>query len=184
MKPMTRREALKATALAGGALAVPGLLAACAPDGREAALASRASAAEDGALLDDIADTLLPATAASPGASAAGVGATMALLLADCESLDVQRRVADGLRLFRVACRERGGTFDTLSQAERERLLRELDVQALQAGETHWFASVRELALNAYFSSEIGLTRAMRYVPVPGRYEGCVPLAPGQPAWG
>ena len=186
MKPMTRREVLKvATAIVGGALIVPGLLAACAPDGREAASASQASTTQDDqALLGDIADTLLPTTTASPGARAAGVGATMALLLADCESLDVQRRITTGLQAFRTTCRERGGAFASLSQPERERLLREVDAEALQAGETHWFAALRELALSAYFSSEVGLTRAMRYVPIPGRYQGCVPLAPGQPAWG
>lgn len=180
MKPMTRRDVLKATALAGGALIVPALLAGCAPDGREAASTTQ----DDQALLGDIADTLLPATTASPGARAAGVGVTMALLLADCESLDVQRRITTGLQAFRTTCREHGGAFASLPQSERERLLREVDAEALQAGDAYWFAAVRELALNAYFSSEIGLTRAMRYVPIPGQYRGCVPLAPGQPAWG
>lgn len=181
MRPMSRREALKAAALAGGALALPGLLASCAWGGDEAGEA--ASAQDDAALLEDIADALLPATAASPGAKAAGVGATMALLLADCESPEVQQRVATGLQAFRATCRERGGAFAKLAQAERERLLRELDAAARKAGDTHWFSSVRQLALNAYFTSEIGATRATRYVAVPGRYDGCVPLEPGQPAW-
>lgn len=176
-----RREALKATALIGGALLVPGLLAACKRDQGDAT--TGASAQDDTTLLEDIADTLLPTTAASPGAKAAGVGATMALLLADCESLDVQKRVAAGLQAFRGTCRQRGGAFATLAQTERERLLRELDAVAQKAGDTHWFSSVRSLALNAYFTSEIGATRATRYVAVPGRYEGCVPLQPGQPAW-
>jgi hypothetical protein len=43
---------------------------------------------------------------------------------------------------------------------------------------------VRTLALGAYFSSEIGMTQALRYVRVPGKYVGCMPLEPGQPAWG
>lgn len=178
---MSRRAALKATALAGGALLVPGWLAACSRSGGEAPTV--ASAQDDTGLLEDIADTLLPTTAASPGAKAAGVGATMALLLADCESPEVQQRVAKGLQAFRETCRKRGGAFATLGPAERERLLRELDAAAQKAGDTHWFSSVRSLALNAYFSSEIGATRATRYVAVPGRYDSCVPLKPGQPAW-
>ena len=181
MRAMTRRELLKATAAAGGALAIPGCLAGCARGEGDAATA--ASTQDDTTLLEDIADTLLPTTAASPGAKAAGVGATMALLLADCEGPDVQQRVATGLQALREVCRGRGGAFATLPPAERERLLRELDAAAQQAGDAHWFASVRQLALNAYFSSEIGLTRAMRYVAIPGRYEGCIPLKPGQPAW-
>ena len=182
--PMTRREALKAATALMGALAIPGLLAGCAPDGRDAASASRASAQDDQALLEDIADTLLPDTAASPGAKAAGVGATMALLLANCRTPDVQQRVAAGLQAFRATCRALGGAFASLPRPERERLLRETDAAARPAGDAHWYSTVRELALTSYFTSEVGTTRATCYVPIPGRYQGCVPLAPGQPAWG
>lgn len=181
MRSIGRREALKATVLAGGALVVPGFFAGCTRGGHETTTA--ASAQDDAMLLEDIADTLLPTTAASPGAKAAGVGATMALLLADCEGEDVQRRVAAGLQAFRETCRKSGGTFASLAQSERERLLREMDAAAQKDGDSHWFSSVRQLALNAYFTSEIGATRATRYVAVPGRYEGCIPLKPGQPAW-
>ncbi|MCU0354758.1 MAG: gluconate 2-dehydrogenase subunit 3 family protein, partial [Cytophagales bacterium] len=31
--------------------------------------------------------------------------------------------------------------------------------------------------------SEIGATQALEYVPVPGRYEGCIDLKPGQKSW-
>jgi hypothetical protein len=182
--PMTRREALKAAASLVGALAVPGLLAGCAPDGRDATSASQASRQDDQTLLEEIADTLLPNTAASPGAKAAGVGATMALLLADCKTLEVQQRVAAGLQAFRATCRALGGAFASLPRPERERLLHETDAAARQAGDMHWFSTVRELALTSYFTSEIGMTQATRYERIPGRYQGCVPLAPGQPAWG
>ena len=178
---MNRREALKSsTVWLGSALLAPGLLTGCAPKSRDSAAESAAS--PDQALLEDIADTILPTTAASPGAKVAGVGATMLLLLNDCESVDVQQRVSKGLQAFRSTCRDAGGDFASLRQPVRERLLRELDVAA-QADEKHWFAAVRELALQAFFSSEIGLTRALRYSITPGRYDACVPLEPGQPAW-
>jgi len=175
---MNRREAVAAaTLLLGGALA------ACAPERREGA--SGAMSPDDRALAEEIADTLLPTTAASPGAKAAGAGAAMTLLLADCYPAPDQRRVAEGLREFRAACRARcGGEFASLARRERERVLREVDAEARRAGDAHWFHLMRELAHRAYFSSEVGMTRALRYVRVPGRWEGCVPLAPGQPAWG
>ena len=179
---VTRREALKAsTVVLGGALLVPALLAGCARKNRDSAAQSTAS--PDQALLEDIADTLLPTTAASPGAKAAGVGATMVLLLNDCMEADVKQRVAQGLQAFRATCREAGGDFASLAQPERERLLRALDVAA-QAEKEHWFAVVRDLALWTYFSSEVGLTQAMRYELTPGRFDPCLPLKPGQPAWG
>ena len=33
------------------------------------------------------------------------------------------------------------------------------------------------------YTQLIGMTEALRWLPVPGRWEGCVPLQPGQPAW-
>ena len=175
--PIGRREAIR-VALLGGALA-----AACA---REAPRAAPPGAldADDVALMTDVADTLLPTTAASPGARAAGVGPAAQLLLTDCYAPDAQRRVARGLAEIRRACRDRTGRdFAALPVPERERLLRAVDAAARRAGETHDFHLVRELAERAYFSSEVGMTRALRWVRVPGRWEGCVPLAPGQPAW-
>ena len=62
-------------------------------------------------------------------------------------------------------------------------MLREIDAEAQKAEATHYFGLVRQLALQAYFSSEIGMTKALRYVMVPGKWVGCVPLTPGQPAW-
>lgn len=183
---MTRREALKtSTLLLGSALLAPGVLTGCAPRSGEPA----AKVSDDQALLEGIADTLLPTTEASPGAKAAGVGATMFLILNDCMAADAQQQVSKGLLEFRTACRERGGDFGSLPQSEREQLLRDLDAQVQQVGaqhaeKAHWFAIVRDLALQAYFSSEIGLTRAMRYELTPGRYDPCVPLRPGQPHWG
>lgn len=220
MPPMNRRDALKATTatalgtLLGGALAAAGALTACAPDPAKAPPAAGTPAraasagvlsADDEALVAEIADTLLPATAASPGAKAAGAGPAINRLLTDCYEPAEQRRVVDGLGAFRAACRARhGAAFAALPAGERERLLRDLDAEARRAGsaraarmqaggthggdargdDAHYFGLVRELAERAYFSSEVGMTRALRYVRVPGRWDGCVPLAPGQPAWG
>ncbi|HTN35703.1 MAG TPA: gluconate 2-dehydrogenase subunit 3 family protein [Arachidicoccus sp.] len=48
---------------------------------------------------------------------------------------------------------------------------------------SYFFALVRDLTIMGYFSSEIGATKARAYVAVPGRYDGCVDLKPGQKAW-
>lgn len=185
MIPMTRREALKtASALLGGALIAPAVLTGCTSEDDNKS-ASKGLRLDDETLLGHIADTLLPTTAASPGAAAAGVGATMFLLLSECQTAEVQQRVANGLQALRATCRARGvAGFDAMTQAQREQLLGEIDAAAQQAGDTHWFAVSRGLALHAYFTSEIGMTQATRFVLIPGRWQGCIPLAPGQPAWG
>lgn len=181
---MNRREALKnTTALLGGVLVgSSGVLIAC-ERGRRAPT-PRVLSPDDQALIEDIADTLLPTTAASPGAKEAGVGAAINLILTDCHTPDAQQRVVEGLRQFRATCGERCGRgFATLPRREREQLLRAIDAEALKNPEAHYFTLVRELAHGAYFSSRIGVTEALRYVPAPGRFDGCVPLTRGQPAW-
>lgn len=185
MPPMNWREAVKATtALLGGVFITSnGFLIACARDSSKAA--GKVLTVDDQSLIEEIADTLLPTTPSSPGAKAAGAGAAINLLITDCYEPEAQERVVNGLKEFRRMCRERcGDGFASLPQQEREQVLREIDAQAQKAGPTHYFPLVRELALRAYFSSEIGMTRALRYVMVPGRWVGCVPLAKGQPAWG
>ena len=47
----------------------------------------------------------------------------------------------------------------------------------------HYFRMMKELALLGYFTSEIGCTRAQRYIEAPGRYDPCVPHKPGDKSW-
>ena len=48
---------------------------------------------------------------------------------------------------------------------------------------THYFKMVKELTLLGFFTSEVGATKALRYVAVPGKYEGCIPYKKGDKAW-
>ena len=192
MPRMNRREALKTTStlLGGVAAATTGVLAACdRPASREKSAADSGAAtarvlgAEDQALVEEVADTLLPTTAASPGARAAGAGAAINLLVSDCYDEPAQQKLVKGLEDLRSRCRDRCPRgFAAMAPSEREKLLGELDAEA-QKDPEHWFHLARELSERAFFSSEVGLTKALRWLPVPGRWEGCVPLRPGQPAW-
>src|SRR6266699_3554613 len=46
-----------------------------------------------------------------------------------------------------------------------------------------YFRMMKELALLGYFTSEVGMTQALRYVEAPGRYDPCVPYKPGDRDW-
>ena len=46
-----------------------------------------------------------------------------------------------------------------------------------------FFKLMRELSITGYFTSEIGATQALAYLPIPGQFLGDVPLKPGQKAW-
>ena len=178
MRAMNRREAVKTTGvLLSGVLITSTGLTACKGDTHQ--LGAGVLSAEDQALVEEIADTLLPTTPDSPGAKAAGVGPVINLLLTDCREPAEQKRVVDGLKQFRSTV---GDHFASMSQADRENWLRRIDGEA-KTNKDHYFNLVRELSLHAYFSSQIGTTKALRYIMTPGKWVGCTPLQPGQPAW-
>jgi hypothetical protein len=187
---LTRREAiLRVSALFGGAALVGQSvwLAGCATGQRAA---SDLFAASDVALLDEIADTILPDTQ-TPGAKAAGVGPFIATMVADTYDPGEQRLFVDGLAtLERESRAQNGGGFMASSPGQRVALLERLDREAIdymrRAGaqdRPHYFRMIKELTLLGYFTSEIGCTQAMRYVETPGRFDPCVTYTAGDKSW-
>ena len=198
---LTRREAiLRVSALLGGTTLVgqTAMLAACSPqadnkpeDAQPATAADNAHFTDsDVALLDEIAETMLPETS-TPGAKAAGVGAFMALMVKDAYYPSDQAIFREGMEAVDARCQEACGSgFLSASPADRLALLEALDAEQFkQMGNQppeaprHFFRMMKELALLGYFTSEIGYTQAMRYVETPGRFDPCVPYAPGDKAW-
>ena len=57
------------------------------------------------------------------------------------------------------------------------------DTTSASAPKRHYFRMMKELAMLGYFTSEIGYTKAMRYVESPGRFDPCAPYTPGETAW-
>lgn len=47
----------------------------------------------------------------------------------------------------------------------------------------HYFTLMRQLTLWGYFTSEEGMTKALRYVETPGHYDGAYPYKKGDKAW-
>jgi hypothetical protein len=46
-----------------------------------------------------------------------------------------------------------------------------------------FFSLMKQLTIAGYFISEIGATKALQYLPIPGRFEGDVPLQADQKVW-
>jgi hypothetical protein len=42
---------------------------------------------------------------------------------------------------------------------------------------------IKELTLSGFFSSEVGATKVLRYVAVPGKFIGSYPYKKGEKAW-
>lgn len=187
-----RREAIRrVAALLGGVSLVGGtsLLAACGAE-RPASGAVGSFTGADIALLDEIAETIIPTTD-TPGAKAVRTGAFMALMVTEAYKPEDAKVFRDGLGALDEAVRAAGGTtFMTAAPALRTQVLEALDAQQHafmkdKAKETpaHWFRMMKELTLTGYFTSEIGMTQALRYVETPGRFDPCATYAPGEKAW-
>lgn len=143
------------------------------------------------AFLNDIGDTILPETSTSPGAKAVDIGEFMKTMLIDCYSEKDRIAFMEGMNDINETSRMRfGETFIKLKADARYVILDEIDKLAKQyekmrsdRDSVHYFTMAKQLTLLGYFTSEIGCTKALRYVPVPGRYDGCVPYQKGERAW-
>ena len=128
---ITRREAIqRVTALLGGMTLVGGnaLLTGCRDDrARKSVSSVGAFSAEDIALLDEVAETILPETS-TPGAKAAQTGAFMALMVTDTYDERDQQVFRDGMRRLEEASqRTHKVSFMEASPQQRLALLEQLD---------------------------------------------------------
>lgn len=142
------------------------------------------------AFMDEVGETILPETS-TPGAKAAKVGAFMATMVKDCYSADDQKVFKKGLSdLDEASNKKFSKKFMEADAKQRTELLTELDKEAKEYNKTkkpedanHYFTMVKQLTLLGYFTSEVGATKALRYVPVPGKYVGDYPYKKGDHAW-
>jgi hypothetical protein len=192
-----RREAVKRVSFMLGGIALvgssSGLLAACGKAERAAVATTGAGAfsPEDIAFLDEMADTILPDTAKSPGAKAAKTGAFIALMVTDTYSPEDQKIFRDGMTALDAASKTANGgaTFMAATPAQRTALLTTLDKEQFEFQKVrkeqpqHYFRMMKELTMLGFFTSEIGYTKAMRYVESPGPFQPCVPAVPGELIW-
>lgn len=187
---MNRREAISSVALllGGTIIGSQAFLSGCKSKGTEAGVSFTAT---DISFLDEVAETILPTTASSPGAKEAKVGQFMTVIVNDCYDEKDQKIFMEGIKKLDEASKTKHSkTFMESTPAQRHDLLVALDTEAKdyqknkkKEDPTHYFRMIKELTLWGYFSSEVGATKALRYVAVPGKYEGCVPYKKGDKAW-
>jgi hypothetical protein len=122
------------------------------------------------------------------------MAATPQQRLAVLERLDREQKVQSEAR--ERAARRKQGLADIPAEArageahlpdQRKEAALGADIGAATAitadSPAHYFRMMKELALLGYFTSEIGCTQAQRYIESPGRFDPCVPYAPGEKAW-
>ncbi len=204
---MDRRELLKMIAVLTGATVVGGqtFLTGCTSGGKTGLSFS----ASDLTLLDEVGETILPATS-SPGAKEAKVAEFMQLIVKDCYPAESQDAFVKGITELEDACKAmHSKSFMDCSQEQRKELLLKLEEEAKEFNKAqdekdkprreelnkqdkgydfvdsprHYYTMVKQLTLLGYFTSEAGVTKALRHNPVPGKYDGAYPYKKGDKAW-
>ena len=151
-------------------------------------------------LLDEIGETIIPATD-TPGAKAAEIGKFMKTIVRDCYTGEQQKAFAAGLDGFDDLCKKQNSkSFMDCNAEQRKAFLISLEKEAkvfdakvntedktakdaakakgyeaelaYQSKARHYYTMMKQLTLWGYFSSEVGMTKAMTYMPVPGKYDG------------
>ncbi|MEZ4903477.1 MAG: gluconate 2-dehydrogenase subunit 3 family protein [Spirosomataceae bacterium] len=207
---MNRRDAIARVALLmGGTLSAPTLMAFGEGTTNHFNLGADFSLNEaQRTLVAEVAEHIIPRTT-TPGAKDAGVGPFIEMMLKDCYKTQEQQNFLEGLAdLDAKAQKAYGKNFMATSAAEQVAILKAVEketiemmksanVQTVKVGDnvdkevvsskklkgTPYWRLMKELTLFGYFTSEQGATKALDYVPIPGRYEGCIPLKPGQKAY-
>ncbi|MBO3270089.1 MULTISPECIES: gluconate 2-dehydrogenase subunit 3 family protein [Hymenobacter] len=198
---MNRRDALGRVALLMGGAVIGGdlFLTGCSTDNSKTTAKAGPKGdqkpeevldANQVTLLNEVGETILPATK-TPGAKAANVGGFMAVMVRDCYKPEDQKIFSEGITKLNDASKQKyQKDFMGLDAGQRKEFLTALDAEQKQYAQTktkeqpnHYFRMMKELTLLGFFTSEPGATQALRYLPVPGKYDGNVPYKKGDRAW-
>ncbi|RAK02619.1 gluconate 2-dehydrogenase subunit 3-like protein [Larkinella arboricola] len=194
---MNRRDALmRVAALMGTTLSLPALA-----DTLEASATKRAVSgkpllftADQDTMVAEMTEVIIPTTN-TPGAKAAKVNEIIDIILKDCYPQKEQKLFLDGLaHTNELSQASYNKNFVALDEKQRIEVMTKLQAEAAEQRKamanlpaeqryTPFFNTLKSLTLNGYFTSQIGATQALEYVAVPGRFQGCIDLKPGQKAW-
>ena len=178
-----RREAIRRAALLAGVVVAPEWLLAVDPAFAKAQTGTQVSPAPQGprltsahaAIAGAVADRILPRTD-TPGAADVGVPAFIDRLYGEFMTAAERQMLTDGLTAVDAAARSaHGGAFNTLSADRQDALLRTIAL-AEEGKPAGFFRLIRAATILGYFTSEQVGRKVLHYDPVPGRYDGCVPI--------
>jgi hypothetical protein len=186
---MNRREAIERVAILTGGLVIGGelFISGCKPAPKPV---NSLFNADQVAFLNEVGETILPQTK-TPGAKAADVGGFMAVMILDCYTPVDQKTFMAGLqKIDDESLKKFSKKFMDCDATQRTALITELDkaqkqeVKSPKPGTKYqYFQMIKQLTLLGYFTSEVGATKALRYVAVPGSYNGDLPYKKGDKAW-
>ncbi len=124
-----------------------------------------------------IAELILPETD-TPGATSVKVPEFIDLLLTEWYPTPERQRFLRGLADIDTRSRRAyGGVFLDLRATDQSALLQALDgVKGAEGSAEDAFATVKQLTIYGYFTSEPVMKDVIHYQVIPGRFDGCIPV--------
>ncbi len=187
---INRRDAIKRTALMLGyavsASSVAMVMSGCKADPAVVAGGLEnwtpvAMTKDQGQLIAHLAETVLPKTD-TPGAIEAGVHSYFDNALNKLSSKEEVSGFKMWIEDFAKRCSAANGkSFVDSDQKQRVSFLTNYEKAAKVAAEKEelplsiWF-QIKEQILLGYFTSELGMTKALVHLPIPGEYKPCIPV--------
>ncbi|MEO6917245.1 MAG: gluconate 2-dehydrogenase subunit 3 family protein [Chitinophagaceae bacterium] len=164
-------------------------------------------------LLNEIGETIIPATTDSPGARAARIGEFIKVYVTDCYTVVEQNTFWTGISVIKELSKTKyASDFVNLTIPHKRDILRSLELQtpkhnkenkvepgkgdAVQTGRTQqeiqssmkentpqFYPLLKNLVLFGYFTSQPGATKSLRYIQTPGSFKGDLPYKKGDKSW-
>ena len=120
-----------------------------------------------------ICEVIIPETS-TPGAIAAGVPAFVSAAIPKIEGEDAAAKFQSQFATFKDTCREKTGKrFSELDDSGQQSFLAEM-----ADANDPFFITMRRWTVVGFFTSEVGMTQALHYDPIPGKIEPCVEVTP------
>ncbi len=195
---MNRREVLRKSALGlGAAVGTPTLLSllqACAKQDR-LTWTPQFLAEDQARFISSFVDFLLPKTD-TPGGLDVKADIFMDLMYAKAYDEGGQKNTVEEIAKFNADCKAKyGAVFADMSAEDKAACFKDHEANSPKFPKNVWGTSVgpsqpvgfyrglKSMALWAYFSSEEIGKNVLSYDPIPGPYQGCIPLSDVGNTW-
>ncbi len=146
------------------------------------------------ALLAALSGTIIP-SGDTPGANEARVAPFIIRMVADCTPRKEQNTFISGLRDVQAHCRHAfGKPYEACNPTDQTATLAHFEekgrpyhglagkVESRLTGRS-FFTILKDYTVYGYCTSEPGATKGLAYLYIPGSYNGCTSLQPGQKSW-
>ena len=169
---MERRQAIKAVMMsAAGLITLPAWANSWNP--QTVLLPFRFLNTMQESLLEEVVSLIIP-EGEKPGAKSLGVHSFVQKMVADCYEPKDQEAFKTGLdNIEKTAQLIHNQSFTALNTAQKEEILRGVSLST-NAQQKEFFASIKNLTIQGYTSSEYVMVNHYNYEMAPGHFYGCI----------